>query len=162
MKIEQVLAGTSENHIAPFLGVHGEDHERYRETIEAMHAAGIGALCIEARPHDDFNGEGWFSDLGFIFQTCEELGMRVWLLDDSHFPTGYADGEVMKHHPERRKRYLKLQTFDVMGPVAGAQLNLKYALMDPEAAVLAVLAQRRSGSDAPVVEETIDITASVH
>lgn len=88
--------------------------------------------------------------------------MRVWLLDDSHFPTGYADGEVMKHHPERRKRYLKLQTFDVMGPVAGAQLNLKYALMDPEAAVLAVLAQRRSGSDAPVVEETIDITASVH
>ena len=88
--------------------------------------------------------------------------MRVWLLDDSHFPTGYVDGEVMKHHPERRKRYLKLQTFDVMGPVAGAQLNLKYALMDPEAAVLAVLAQRRSGSDAPVVEETIDITASVH
>lgn len=30
MKIEQVLAGTSENHIAPFLWVHGEDYERYR------------------------------------------------------------------------------------------------------------------------------------
>ncbi len=43
-KIDEVLAGTSENHIAPFLWVHGEDHEAYRETILAMHRAGIGAL----------------------------------------------------------------------------------------------------------------------
>jgi len=45
-----VLQDTSGNHIAPFLWVHGEDHEAYRETILAMHKAGIGALCTESRP----------------------------------------------------------------------------------------------------------------
>ena len=160
--IEQVLAGTSENHIAPFLWVHGEEHEEYRKTIEAMHEAGIGALCIEARPHPDFNGEGWFSDIAFILKICKALDMKVWLLDDSHFPTGYADGAVMKYHPERRKRYLKLQTFDVMGPLAGSQLDLKYALMDPEAEVLAVIAERRSDDDTPIVSDTIDLTPTLH
>lgn len=160
--IEQVLAGTSENHIAPFLWVHGEVHEEYRKTIEAMHEAGIGALCIEARPHPDFNGEGWFSDIAFILETAKSLDMKVWLLDDSHFPTGYADGAVMKYHPERRKRYLKLQTFDVMGPLAGAQLDLKYALMDPEAEVLAVIAERRSDDDTPIVSGAVDLTPTLH
>ena len=161
-KIEQVLAGTAENHIAPFLWVHGEDHEAYRETILAMHKAGIGALCIEARPHPDFNGEGWFSDIAFIIDLCRSLGMKVWLLDDSHFPTGFANGEVAKNHPERRKRYLRLQTFDVMGPLKCSQLNLSYALMDPEAKILSVLAQRRAEDDEPDVSDTRDLTSLVH
>lgn len=161
-KIEQVLAGTAENHIAPFLWVHGEDHEAYRETILAMHKAGIGALCIEARPHPDFNGEGWFSDIAFIIDLCRSLGMKVWLLDDSHFPTGFANGEVAKNHHERRKRYLRLQTFDVMGPLKCSQLNLSYALMDPEAKILSVLAQRRAEDDEPDVSDTRDLTSLVH
>lgn len=161
-KIDEVLAGTSENHIAPFLWVHGEDHEAYRETILAMHKAGIGALCIEARPHPDFNGPGWFSDIAFIIDFCRSLGMKVWLLDDSHFPTGFANGEVAKHHPERRKRYLRLQTFDVMGPLKHSQLNLSYALMDPEAKIFAVLAQRRAEDDEPDVSDTRDLTSLVH
>ena len=161
-KIDDVLQGTSENHIAPFLWVHGEDHDAYRETIEAMHEAGIGALCIEARPHPDFNGEGWFSDIAFIIDLCRSLGMKVWLLDDSHFPTGFANGEVAKNHPECRKRYLRLQTFDVMGPLKCSQLNLSYALMDPEAKILAVLAQRRAEDDEPDVSDTRDLTSLVH
>ncbi len=161
-KIDDVLQGTSENHIAPFLWVHGEDHDAYRETILAMHEAGIGALCIEARPHPDFNGPGWFSDIAFIIDLCRSLGMKVWLLDDSHFPTGFANGEVAKHHPERRKRYLRLQTFDVMGPLKHSQLNLSYALMDPEAKVFAVLAQRRAEDDEPDVSDTRDLTSLVH
>ena len=161
-KIDEVLAGTSENHIAPFLWVHGEDHEAYRETILAMHKAGIGALCIEARPHPDFNGEGWFSDIAFIIDLCRSLGMKVWLLDDSHLPTGFANGEVAKNHPERRKRYLRLQTFDVMGPLKCSQLNLSYALMDPEAKILSVLAQRRAEDDEPDVSDTRDLTSLVH
>ncbi|MCH3926784.1 MAG: hypothetical protein LKE27_10235 [Atopobiaceae bacterium] len=161
-KIDEVLQGTIENHIAPFFWVHGEYHEAYRETILAMHKAGIGALCIEARPHPDFNGEGWFSDIAFIIDLCRSLGMKVWLLDDSHFPTGFANGEVAKNHPERRKRYLRLQTFDVMGPLKCSQLNLSYALMDPEAKILAVLAQRRTEDDEPDVSDTRDLTSLVH
>ena len=43
-KTDEVLQGTIENHIAPFLWVHGEDHEAYRETTLAMHKADIRAI----------------------------------------------------------------------------------------------------------------------
>lgn len=161
-KLQQVLAGEVESRVAPFMWVHGEDEATYRAEIEAIYDSGIRELCVEARPHPDFNGDGWFRDLGFIMAECKKRGMKVWLLDDSHFPTGYANGEVKKHHPELCKRYLKLQTFDVLGPLAGAQFNLKYALMDKDAKVLAVLAQRRSEDDTPDVSETIDLTPSLH
>lgn len=161
-KLQKVLAGESESHVAPFLWVRGEDEHAYRAEIQAIYDSGIRELCIEARPHPDFNGPGWWHDLGFIMDECKARGMRVWLLDDSHFPTGYANGEVKAHHPELRKRFLRLQTFDVMGPCEGAQLNLKYALMDREATVLAVLAQRRTEDDAPDVRETIDLTPTLH
>lgn len=88
--------------------------------------------------------------------------MKVWLLDDSHFPTGFANGEVAKHHLERRKRYLRLQTFDVMGPLKSSQLNLSYAFMDSEAKILAVLAQRRTADDEPEIEGTRNLTSRVH
>ncbi|MGL5173624.1 MAG: hypothetical protein ACRC75_07205, partial [Olsenella sp.] len=119
-RIERVLAGKAENHIAPFLWIHGEDEETLREEIARIQDSGIGALCVEARPHKDFGGPGWFHDLEVILDECRTRGVGMWLLDDSHFPTGFANGEVMRNHPELCKKYLKLTTFDLVGPVESA------------------------------------------
>ena len=35
-KLQRILAGETESHVMPFLWVHGEPHERYREQIDAM------------------------------------------------------------------------------------------------------------------------------
>ena len=51
-------------------------------------------VCIEARPHPDFVGDQWWSDLDLILAKAKENEMKVWILDDSHFPTGYANGKV--------------------------------------------------------------------
>ena len=41
--------------------------------------------------------------------------MKLWILDDKHFPTGYANGLIEKKYPERKKLYLACTTADIFG-----------------------------------------------
>lgn len=158
-KLDNIIAGTCPNHVAPFLWVHGtESEEVLRGEVAAIDDAGIGALCVEARPHEDFNGPGWFRDLGIVLDECRSRGMGMWLLDDSHFPTGYADGEVARSHPELRKKFLRLQTFEFCGPMASAGASLGFLGIAPDDEVLAVLLQRRVGLGESDPAETLDVT----
>ena len=93
-KVKRLLAGGGENHILPFFWQHGEDEETLREYMHVIHDAHIGAVCIESRPHPDFLGDKWWADLDIILEEAEKLSMQVWILDDSHFPTGYANGAM--------------------------------------------------------------------
>ena len=88
-----VLHGQTPNALYPFLWVHGvESEEELRREVQKIRESGIGGFCVEARPHKDFNGPGWFRDLALLLDEAKRTGMEMWILDDSHFPTGFADG----------------------------------------------------------------------
>lgn len=95
-KIKRLLSGeeTGRSHILPFLWLHGEPEETLREYMGVIHDANIGAVCVESRPHPDFLGDGWWHDLDIILDEAQKRDMKVWILDDSHFPTGYAAGAL--------------------------------------------------------------------
>lgn len=96
-----------DGHIFPFLWVHGEPHEVIYNEIKAIYDCGIKMFCVESRPHPEFcKGEKWWSDFGYILSVAKEFGMKVWLLDDEHFPTGYAVGAV-KAHPECKQKNIR-------------------------------------------------------
>lgn len=101
-KISALLSGqeTGKENIFPFLWVHGEPEETIREYMEAVHRANIGAVCVESRPHPDFLGPQWWHDMDVILDEARRRGMKVWILDDSHFPTGYANGALEQAGPE--------------------------------------------------------------
>lgn len=94
--IQKLLDGsmTGKDHILPFLWLHGESEETLREYMGVIAASNIGAVCVESRPHPDFLGDRWWHDLDIILEEAEKRGMKVWILDDSHFPTGYANGAL--------------------------------------------------------------------
>ena len=92
--IEKLLGGEYENHMLPFFWQHGEDEETLRDYMRAISEANCGAVCVESRPHPDFCGEKWWADMGVILGEAGKRGMKVWILDDSHFPTGFANGAV--------------------------------------------------------------------
>ena len=77
----------------------GEAEEILRNEIERIAECGIGAFCVEARPHDDFCGPLWWRDMDIVLEEAKRLGMKVWILDDRHFPTGYANGLIEKKYP---------------------------------------------------------------
>ena len=110
----------------PFFWQHGENHEILAEYMEQISRCGIKGICIEARPHPEFVGERWWADMDFIIQKAHDLDMKLWILDDSHFPTGYANGKIQTKYPEYLKWYLDMRRFDIQGPMDGARIDLKW------------------------------------
>jgi len=92
--IQALLNGQEENRVLPFFWQHGETEETLREMMAAIHGANCCAVCVESRPHPDFCGPGWWRDMDVILEEARSRGMKVWILDDSHFPTGYANGAL--------------------------------------------------------------------
>ena len=92
--VNDVLNGHEDNYILPFFWQHGETEEVLRDYMRAIHECGIGAVCVEARPHPDFAGFGWWHDMDIILDEARKRSMKVWILDDAHFPTGYANGKL--------------------------------------------------------------------
>ena len=97
--VEQLLRGQEDNHVLPFFWQHGEDTETIRKMMRAIRGASCRAVCVESRPHPDFCGPKWWEDMDVILEEARSLGMKVWILDDSHFPTGFANG-ALKDKPD--------------------------------------------------------------
>lgn len=104
-----------DNHIFPFLWMRGEPEEVLRREIGKIQECGIQSFCVEARPHKDFCGPGWWHDMDIALDEAKKRGMTLWILDDRHFPTGYAAGLIKEKYPQRKKLYLACSTSDIAG-----------------------------------------------
>lgn len=161
------------NYLYPFFWQHGEDHEVLGEYMDKIYHSGMKGICVEARPHPDFVGEGWWKDMDFILERARQLDMKVWILDDSHFPTGYANGKIQSDYPQYLKKYLDMRRYDVQGPLKGARIDFSllkgrpWDKPDKEQKILKVLMAKRTTQETtegdPVVAETmIDITSNMN
>ncbi len=65
-KIKKLLSCQGENYIFPFFWLHGEEEAILREYMRVIHTAGIGAVCVESRPHPDFCGDKWWKDIWIL------------------------------------------------------------------------------------------------
>ncbi|MBN2047334.1 MAG: hypothetical protein JW750_05790 [Anaerolineaceae bacterium] len=119
--IRTLLDGKGENHILPFFWQHGEDEATLRKYMQVIQDAGIGAVCVESRPHPDFCGPKWWQDMDIILDEARNRDMKVWILDDSHFPTGYANGAVETAPEELARQFILHSSMDING---GRQLRL--------------------------------------
>ena len=165
----------SDHRIFPFLWMRGESEDILRRELIKIHEVGITGVCVESRPHPDFLGDGWWKDMDIVMEEAQRLGLTVWILDDAHFPTGYANGAV-KEHPELAKTYLACSYSDVVGPAPYAELNCGALLSKEftwqdigrpaplplleETNLVSVTARRFAGGNA-LSEEYIDLTSQV-
>ena len=127
--IRRLLENREDNHVLPFFWQHGEDEKTLREMMAAIHGANCGAVCIESRPHPDYCGDKWWQDMDVILDEARKRGMKVWILDDSHFPTGFANG-AMKTAPAELCRQSVFMCISALPREAGAvRVNLRDAGM---------------------------------
>ena len=122
--ITECLNGKEENYILPFLWLHGEDEATLRSYMTAIHEANIRAVCLESRPHPDFLGPKWWQDLDIILDEAKKRNMKVWILDDQHYPTGAAAGAVKTAPAELHKQYLACNRTDIFGPQRRVRLDI--------------------------------------
>ncbi len=113
LKIKRLLQGQQDNYIFPFFWQHGEEESVLREYMRKIDEANMKAVCIESRPHPDFCGVKWWKDMDVILDEARKRDMKVWILDDSHFPTGYANGALADKPDELCRQSICCKDFDV-------------------------------------------------
>lgn len=141
-RILDCLENRQGDYILPFLWLHGETQERVKEEIIAIKNSGINQFCAESRPYEDFCLEKWWDDFGFVLKTAEELDMKVWLLDDKKFPTGYANGYLESaENAHLRKKLIRELQIEAIGPMKCAKLYVG-GRMRKEEKIINVVAYR--------------------
>lgn len=158
-KVRECLNGEHGSYILPFLWLHGEPKERLYKEILAIKNSGIKEFCAESRPYDNFCKDEWWNDFGFILKTARELDMRVWLLDDQKFPTGYANGYLEKEENAcLRKRLIREIQIDVVGPMKNAKAFVG-GRIDKDEKIIKIIAYKHNSSDEALDYKTaIDLT----
>ena len=68
----------NEERIISIFWQHGEEHAILSEYMDKIAESGMKGVCIEARPHPDFVGDQWWSDLDLILAKAKENEMKVW------------------------------------------------------------------------------------
>ena len=146
-KIKECLENRHGSYILPFLWLHGESKERIKEEILAIKNSGIREFCAESRPYEGFCKEQWWDDFGFILKTAKELDMRVWLLDDKAFPTGYANGYLEKEeNAHLRKILIREFQIETVGPMKNAKLFVGGRIYNDEK-IISVVAYKHREND---------------
>jgi hypothetical protein len=153
-RLFEVLNHKGGNYILPFFWQHGEEEWLIRDEMQKIYDSGIYAVCVESRPHPDFAGARWWHDMDIIMEEARKRDMKVWVLDDAHFPSGYANGQVAKH-PSARKIFLDHYCIDAIGPLKNSSfmINLK-----TDERLVGVVAGKRDRNDPGSIYEPKDVT----
>ncbi len=158
-RLNDVLAGVEANYMLPFYWQHGDHYDTIPAEVERIAQSGARAFCVESRPHRDFCGDGWWRDMDLILDEAKKRGMNLWILDDDHFPTGHAVGQIAKNYPHLRKWQLVERHVDVMGPQKDALLMTDPT--DEEHILLGVFAYPRTGVAEDCAPEPLCLTDGV-
>ena len=156
-RLQENLKNVQHNFIAPFLWLHNEDDKYIVAEIERIYDCGIRSVCLESRTHDDFCHEDWWSDIRLIFDECKKRNMNVWILDDKHFPSGYANGIFKEKYKDLQPWGITECHMDIAGPVTdGSAIADCWLEEDGDEIISIVAAKHIPNSDK--YTEIIDIT----
>lgn len=148
-----------QNHLFPFLWITGENTSGIVEEIAAIYESGARGFCVESRTCEDFCGEKWFEIMNKVLAEAKTRDMQVWLLDDKHYPTGFANGAIEKKYPGLRPYRIKCDFVDVEGEAGEASILLN-SVSDTvnEDEIIGVFAVKTNGNKARILS---DLTRNV-
>ena len=121
-RITEILNNKKLDYVTPFLWLHNEDDSFFIKEIERIHNSGINSVCLESRTHDKFCCDEWWEDVGIILNECQKRDMKVWILDDKHFPSGFANDIFKNEYNSLRPYAITEYHVDVAGPVKDGSL----------------------------------------
>jgi hypothetical protein len=146
------------SYICPLFWQHGEDASVLTEEIQKMYENGIHNFIIEARPHPDFLSYGWWRDLDVLIAEAKKREMKVWIFDDSAYPSGYGNGVIKKLYPDSTKRYIGKQHIDAVGPRPGASIQVKSWMRGDDELLKIIATKRADGLEKLDETQMYDIT----
>ncbi len=162
-KLHDALAGrVPARYLIPLFWQHGEAREALVREIDAMHEAGMAGFVLESRPFPEFLQESWFETVEMALREAETRGMKVYVFDDGHFPSGYANGVIARDYPQYLRKLLRMDCVDAVGPRPGISLDLAVWRKFPEDRLFKVVATRMTdANDGLDAASAVDLTGRI-
>jgi hypothetical protein len=89
----------------PLFWLHGDDKEtpeRLRLFLDKVVEGGNGSFCAESRPHSDWLGPRWWTDLDVCLQHAKQNDMKMWIFDDAWWPSQTMGKRVPEQYMAKR------------------------------------------------------------
>lgn len=76
--------------------------------LDDMKTRGIRCVTIEAgyKMNDPYLSDGWFKTVQTIVEELKKRDMRLWIIDEGKYPSGFAGGKFSQEKPELRMQGL--------------------------------------------------------
>ena len=107
-------------------GWNGPMNERViRQDLDSLYHMGFRAVTIEAG-YDmpvAYLSDGWFKLIQTAVTVAKEKGMRIWIIDEGKYPSGFAGGKFSAERPDLRMQGLVVA--DKISVSSGAELHRK-------------------------------------
>ncbi len=99
-------------------------------------------------------------EMDYIMEFAKAHDMKVWLLDDKSYPTGYANGALFTNEKLRQARRVKALRTDICGNKSDIRVRIDCSEEFDEKILGVYLAKR--GKDFKQLLDPIDVTSQMH
>jgi alpha-L-rhamnosidase len=141
----------------PYYGLNGSvSTEQVERDLDTMHRLGFQAVTVQAGYNMPFPylSPEYFAFFRNFVAEAKKRNMRVWIVDDAGYPSGFAGGKFSSTTPELRMQALELaQSIPAAG---GATLHQP---LPPNAVSAAAVNQDGAAVPVPLHNGTLDWTA---
>ncbi|MCR4859938.1 MAG: glycoside hydrolase [Bacteroidales bacterium] len=124
------------------------DIETIRHDLDSIKTKGFRSVIFEAGYHlpYEYLSEQWFEGIRTGVMEAKARGLKVWLIDEGKYPSGFAGGKFTRERPEMRMK--AVVAVDTLHVERGA--ILRGQAVSPKA--LSAVAVSRSGAPNRTVE----------
>jgi hypothetical protein len=105
--------------ILPFWFLNGElDPDEMRFQLRELRDKGMPGIILHGRFGLElpYLGPDYLDRIKLAVEESEKLGLTTWIYDEMNWPSGTADGRVLRERPDLAQRYIECISFAVRGP----------------------------------------------
>ncbi|MDQ4100433.1 MAG: hypothetical protein M3121_08035 [Chloroflexota bacterium] len=105
--------------IYPFWFLNGElDPEEMRYQLREFREKGMPGIILHGRFGLElpYLGPDYREGIKLAIEEATRLGLTTWIYDEMNWPSGTADGQVLRERPDLAQRYLECLSFSIRGP----------------------------------------------
>jgi len=123
----------------PYYGLNGPvDQAVIERDLDAMKALGYTAVTAQAGygMNEPYLSEAYFKLFRTLVEQAKKRAMRVWIVDDAGYPSGFAGGKFSSEHPG-----LRMQALVIAERIPAAAGDLITHAVKPETVAVTALNQ---------------------
>jgi hypothetical protein len=105
--------------ILPFWFLNGELEPReMRRQLRELRDKGMSGVILHGRYGLEvpYLSDEYLQRIQLALKEGSDLGLQMWIYDEMNWPSGTADGRVLRERPDLAQRYIECITFHVRGP----------------------------------------------